>query len=148
MSWLTGTRTTPELTSSEMHRQTAARLADKKRAWTGLSGDTLTGAEIAQHLDAARTYLTEHGWRTRGGAPHDEVPLALFATAQAGEGDDDTHTASIRILDLIVAVRAGVPRAEFRAWEGRRGRTWTEVATLLRDAAQFAREHGPTGGDR
>ena len=151
MNWLTDT-TQRALPSRETIRQEVARLADEERLWTGMSGATLTGSEIAAHITAAVARLAAEGWD-----PHDLrtsrcVRMALAYTSPGGMADVDTRVAANRLLDLLVHVRAGGAPGSgigaFSAWEGRPGRTWTEVRELLETAAQFAREHGPRGGGR
>lgn len=143
---MTTTRTTTRrgLPSSSW-RQTVARVADERRTWTGVSGLTLTGQEVADHLDAARQRLAEKGWSPREGR---RVFGALYETSRGGPEDRDTRTAAAQLLDLILAARAGVQDADHQAWESRVERTWPEVSDLLSDAVQFAREHGPQGGAR
>jgi hypothetical protein len=134
-----GTRTqTPELPSSSW-RQTAARLADRQRLWTGESGATLTGREVADHLAKARDYLAKRCWDPRTGH-------GIYGALMDTSPSVDTRYAASRLLDLILSVRANAPRADHEAWEARASRTWREVADLLTAAAQFAREHGPKGG--
>lgn len=131
------TRTqTPELPSSSW-RQTAARLADKTRLWTGESGATLIGREVADHLAKARDHLAKRGWDPAAGH-------GIYGALMDTSPSVDTRYAASRLLDLILSVRAKTGRADHEAWEARH--TFAEVAELLSDAAQFAREHGPAGG--
>lgn len=140
------TPTPPELPSSETERETVRRLADEQQLWTGLSGETLTGTEVADHLTTAREWLNEHGWD-----PHDRrtVGIALIRTAPGGEGDKDASVAAGNLLGLLLQARANLNRwIDIEAWEAKHRRTWSEAAGLLRDAAQLARELGPKGGAR
>lgn len=152
MTWLTGTAARA-LPSRETWRQEAARLADERQVWTGLSGAIFTGREVADHITAAVRHLERNGWD-----PHDlhtsrRVGMALLDTAPGGAGDHDARGVAMRLLDLLVHVHAGSRGpwsfGAFEAWEGRAGRTLGgDVKDLLMTAAQFAREHGPQGGGR
>jgi hypothetical protein len=129
----------PALTSPASWRQTAARLADRQRVWTGESTTVLTGREVADHLAKAREHLARHGWDPRAGH-------GIYGALMDASPSVDTRYAASRLLDLILQARANAPRADHEAWEARAGRTFAEVDRLMADAGQFARERGPVGG--
>jgi hypothetical protein len=131
------TRTQPrELTSPASWRQTAARLADEWRVWSGSHGGVLAGQEIADLLTATREHLEREGWQPR---PFQDTTAALI---KVSGGDMAVWGAAEQLLELILQAQTG-GHVNHDAWEWRAGRTFADVAELLRTAAQFAREYGP-----
>lgn len=149
----------------------AAREQIRQQAgWVGYSGETITGSETADYLDALQAALEKRGWvPTAEDGPQmpdlDESmpvkamivtlwryaretlapnrgPLTLF-DARAEMYGQDVDVVAFRVLDELVAAHTGVRTAQATAWVGRKGRTWDEVRDLLTAAADFAREHGP-----
>lgn len=148
MSWTIQNLMAPQraLPSAETIRQTVDRLAQEQRIWTGLSGEILTGVEVADHLTAAREWLADKGWAPRA---RRSISAALIHTAPGGPDDKDTSVTAQRLLDLILQARANLNQhVDYSAWESRAHRSHAEVAQLMRDASQFARECGPSGGGR
>lgn len=123
-------------------RQSVARLADERRLWIGLSGSTLSGREVADHLAAAAAWLEQKGW---GASSNRDIAIALARTAPGGVADLDTQMAGVWLLEMILQVATGSPRVVLLAWEGCPGRTHQEVRELLAVASEVARELGPRG---
>ncbi|MFF9631762.1 DUF6197 family protein [Streptomyces fradiae] len=80
-------------------------LADRSDTWTGMSGETVTGAAVARHLDTVADLLARHGWvRSYSDTDSDGVDIA----------DDESMTVKdmlrtvLRIARTLVSV--GDPR--------------------------------------
>ncbi|MYU20798.1 hypothetical protein [Streptomyces sp. SID8352] len=140
--------------------------------WIGYSGETISGQEVADFLNATRTVLEKTGW-TRSYTDSDpDLPepdesmtlkamiLTLWryarqALSQQGPltlnfgmhqvDNSDAHRVADRVLDSLVAAHTGTPTAQATAWAGRTTRTWDEVRNLLTAGADLARAHGPAG---
>ncbi|EPD94576.1 hypothetical protein HMPREF1486_03129 [Streptomyces sp. HPH0547] len=69
-------------------------------------------------------------------------------SALADGVDDDTWMVSSRLMDLVLATRLGVPRANVTSWSERQGHTFDEVRDLAAVTAEVARRTGPKAGDR
>jgi hypothetical protein len=139
--------------------------------WVAYSGETITGAETADYLQALVEVLEKRGWvhtykgtdpglpapddslsvkqmiltlwrHAREALEQDRGPITLsFATYEVD--DRDAHTVADRVLDALVAARTGTRTAQATAWAARTIRTWDEVRSLLDAGAAFARAHGP-----
>ncbi|GAA4824103.1 DUF6197 family protein [Streptomyces ziwulingensis] len=157
--------------ATEYLTQAALKVTETNASfWVGYSGETITGAETADFLDAARQILEKAGW-TRSYVDDDpEMPdldesmsiktmlltlgryarqalgrpsaLTLFS-AMLRVDNDDARTIARRVLDALVAAHTGTPTAQATAWAERTTRTWDEVRALLEAGTDFARTHGP-----
>lgn len=139
--------------------------------WVGCSGETITGAETADYLQALVEVLEKRGWvrtykGTDPGLPEpdeslsvkqmiltlwryvrevleqDRGPITLCFAKYEVENRDADRVAE-RVLDALVAARTGSRTAQAAAWAERTIRTWDEVRSLLDAGAAFARAHGP-----
>jgi len=148
------TRPTAEDVAAEMH-------------WRGLSGEIVTGADAAHHLESVLALLDKRGWTRTSAEPElDESaglrdvikslvrflygpvrgPLTVdeaMLLVPAEDGDDDSRLAAKRCMESVLRMRTGATHADPGSWSERRGRTFEEVRGLLAEAAAFAREYGP-----
>lgn len=86
-------------------------------------------------------------WALKEFAGSGDRRLTLLSALADGV-DDDTWMVSSRLMDLVLATRLGVPRANVTSWSERQGRTFDEVRDLAAVAAEVARRTGPKAGDR
>ncbi|MHC3450801.1 DUF6197 family protein [Streptomyces prasinus] len=152
---------------------TAAERVARDDFWTGWSGEPVTGAAVAEHLEDVTALLEKRGWvrntqddpqlpeadesmsvkalllaglRALRSLVKDTGPLTLMsATFEIGHATSDTDTKVVadRVLDELVRDFTRHPGAMHNPWAEKRGRTWDEVRDLLTAAAEFARVHGP-----
>lgn len=167
---MTDTLTANRFTSPAVTQAAAGKIASRPNFWTGYSGETITGQEAADFLDATRQVLENTGW-TRSYVDDDpEMPdldesmsvkamlITLWRYARQAFGrpgaltlfsamlrvdNDDARTIARRVLDALVTAHTGTPTAQSSAWAERTTRTWEEVQGLLTAGADFARIHGP-----
>lgn len=105
--------------------------------WIGPSGETVTGQQTANHLDAAAAIL-----KADIDAEY-TLDQALCQVVVDGGGDLDSLRLAKTVLNLVLRERTGARYADADTWAARRGRAADEVLNLLDEAARFARLHGP-----
>ncbi|MFB7500053.1 hypothetical protein ACFC09_36140 [Streptomyces sp. NPDC056161] len=134
----------------------AARLVGElPYRWLEIGLRRAPAAAAARHLDGAADVLAREGWtqnqmRARDGGVC--LAKALMRAAELGHGDHPdrpgmdfratTYYVAGRYLDVMVLARTGSPKW-YLGWNDAPGRTAVEVLELVRDAAEFARVHGP-----
>lgn len=140
--------------------------------WRSSSGEPLTGEDIAHRLDLTLRMLEQRGWSTdyagrtqmalanlsrtldaietdRELPESEPIPtsLSLSDALWQADGDGDTYRAAEKCLELIIRARTGVSyEVQYRAWESKRNRTFTDIHGLLTTTAIFARRYGPREG--
>ncbi len=152
---------------------TAAKRVTQTGFWTGWSGELVTGAAVAEHLENVTALLETRGWvrntqddpqlpeadesmsvkalllaglRALRSLVQDTGPLTLMsATFEVGHSTSDTDTRMVadRVLDELVRDFTRHPSASHNPWAEKRGRTWDEVRDLLTAAVDLARTYGP-----
>ncbi|WP_333745123.1 hypothetical protein [Streptomyces ardesiacus] len=158
------------LTTDAVTRPAVEKTGRRPGFWIGYSGETITGPEVADFLDATRVVLEKTGW-TRSYTDNDpEIPepdeslsikamlLTLWRYAREALGQEgpltltygmyrvdnnDAKQVADRVLDALVAAHTGTPTAQATAWAERKNRTWGEVRDLLTAGVDLARTHGP-----
>jgi L-fucose isomerase-like protein len=103
---------------------------------------------VARHLDRALQVIEQTGW-TQGLMRDEDGGVCLLKALTLAAGDErvgsyETSTTYVAgtYLDVMVHVVTGQP-GWFLGWNDEPGRTRDEALALVREAAEFARTHGP-----
>ncbi|WP_405883614.1 hypothetical protein OG747_36535 [Streptomyces sp. NBC_01384] len=111
----------------------------KSSTWRGVSGETPSGVEVAEHLVETSRYVQRVIWE--GTFSHDLLD-AFRAVRAEGVGDEDTQSVGRDLMSQILAVHLS-GWVDVDAWAGKPGRDWTDVLYLVLAAADLARTYGP-----
>lgn len=103
------------------------------RMWFGVSGEPVTGTQVAEHLEIALRPLELEGWQP-----------GTFGLWEVLDGPTDVKGVAVSLLELVICAHTGASAAEPRLWDTVPGRTFDQVRALLLAGAAYARAHGPS----
>ncbi|URM90398.1 hypothetical protein LUW75_10780 [Streptomyces sp. MRC013] len=165
---------TPSFAWADTIQPAADLLNRRPRSWIGHSGETITGPEVAAHLDAVADLLTTAGWvrtytdttdritipdpegmsvpamlrtllRTARQLLGRDDPRRTLWSAMYQTGDTDTAHVAGNVLAAILRARTGASGpVSYTSWAERPHRTGDDIAQLLATGADLAHQHGPT----
>ncbi|HUR02966.1 MAG TPA: hypothetical protein VM347_10525 [Nonomuraea sp.] len=101
--------------------------------WHGPSGEPITGAQAATHLETALGLLDREGWEP-----------GSFGLWEVLAGPVDLNAVAIKVLELVICAHTGASAASPQLWDKVPGRSVDQVRALLLAGAVYARRYGPT----
>jgi hypothetical protein len=124
-------------------RAAAARI--DSRTWFTLSGERVTGEDVAAHIESASLLMRRDNWDPQRYGPGSGRHLlgALREARLDSLHDEDTQAVARDVMEQILEVHLAAPYVDLDVWSEKASRSLPEVLDLLAAAATFARTYGP-----